>query len=155
MKPFRLIYALLPLLLVIGCSDDNSPEQQIRERVRQIELAAEAREKLELSGIISDDYQDDHNRVAKDVRKIIVGLIIRNKQIHLLAKVRSVTMASETEGTAVVLMGMLGQQEADQLPLPMIRAELYRFSLTFRNEGGEWNLINSEAERASPEDLLE
>ena len=49
----------------------------------------------------------------------------------------------------------LSQQDADKLPLPMIRADLYRFELTFRNEGDEWDLVDSEWRQITPEDLLE
>ncbi len=145
---------LLPLLL-IGCGDEVTPEDQIRERIRQGELAAEARKSMEVAGIVSDDYSDDHGRAAKELKRIIIGYIMRHKQIHLLARVQKVEMASDTEGTASVLMGMLSQQGNDQLPLPQIRADLYRFELTFRDEGGDWNLIHASWRRAAPDDFLD
>jgi hypothetical protein len=153
-----LIKWLLPMLLtltLIGCGNEVTPEDQIRERIRQGELAAEEGRGMEVAGIVSDDYLDDHSRDPKEIRRMIIGYIMRHKQIHLLARVQNVAMASETEGTATVLMGMLGQQGNDQLPLPQIRADLYRFQLTFRNEGDEWNLIDAKWRRAAPDDFLE
>lgn len=154
MKFIRLTCLLLPLVMT-ACSEKFSLEEQIRQRIQQGELAVEAGKKIEFAGLISENYKDQNNRTAKDVRRMAIGLMLRYKPIHLLARIQSVTMLSETEGTAVVLMGMLSQQQADQLPLPLIRADLYRFDLTFRLEAGEWNLIKGDWRPALPEDLLE
>lgn len=151
----QLLPAMLIALMLVGCGSEITPEDQIRERVKEGEVAAEARERLKLAAMISEDYADDRNNKAEDIRRMIVGLITRYKQVHLLARVQSVTMENEQQGTAVVLMGMLSQQDDDILPLPMIRAELYRTELTWRKETTGWNLVKADWERAGPDDLLE
>lgn len=152
-----IVLLILPVLLagLAGCGGPSTPEDEIRERIREGELAAEAGERFTLAGMISSDYADAGGQKAEQMRKLVVGLLTRYRNVQLLARVRSVTMTSDSEGTAVVLIGILSQQDGDDLPLPLIRAELYRVEMTWRDEATGWNLVNAQWEHAAPADLIE
>jgi len=149
-----IFWLLLPLLIASGCGSPSDPEQQIRARIQEAKQLAEERKGVALGQLISDHYWDERGRSARDLRRIAIGYLMRHEQIHLLARVRNVTLPQEDTGQAVVIVAMLGQREAEYLPLPMIRADLYRFDLTFQLEKGDWQLVRGQWRPAKPEDLV-
>ena len=153
-SPIRYLLAL-SLLLLAGCGEDLTPEQEVRNRIAEMETIAEARKGLEFVTTISQDYEDKGGRTAKEVRRMALGYLMANQSVHLLVRIRSVVVESPERAEAVVLVAMLGQQESEDLALPLIRANLYRFRVAFRKELGFWNVIDAEWRHATKEDLIE
>ena len=69
--------ALALFVLVAGCADPGSPEEQVRDTILQAELAAEARDMGAIRDLVHDEYQD---RSGRDRR-----LLINQVRLYLLA----------------------------------------------------------------------
>jgi hypothetical protein len=137
----------LVLLLVSGAasacrSGDNSPEAKVRATIARAERLAEAKDLGGLRDLLSDAYRDD----AGQDKRAIVGLLFlqlrRHETIHLLTRIDHVD-ANPPHATAAVFAAMAGRPIAGPDDLPALRADLYRFELTFVEERGTWRVAKS------------
>lgn len=134
--------ALVLFVLVAGCADPGSPEEQVRDTILQAELAAEARDMGAIRKLVHEEYQD---RSGRDRRMLInqVRLYLMARQsLELLVKINDIKFTAndfaEVDVTAAGLglragMGGLGLT-AD--------GDHYQIDLA-RDDDGNWLLIGA------------
>lgn len=134
--------ALVLFVLVAGCADPGSPEEQVRDTILQAELAAEARDMGAIRELVHEEYQD---RSGRDRRMLInqVRLYLMARQsLELLVKINDIKFTAndfaEVDVTAAGLglragMGGLGLT-AD--------GDHYQIDLA-RDDDGNWLLIGA------------
>ena len=141
---YRYLIFLL-LALVAGCSSD-SPEQQVRSVIAQMETAMEARDVSDLMEHIAADYRDAYGQGRQEAGRYAQGYFISNQSIHLLTRIESVEFPASDEARAKVLVGMAGREASgDSWDLV---ADVYEFQVTLLREDDEWKVTYAEWSRS-------
>jgi hypothetical protein len=126
------------LALLTGCSDDASPEQQVRSVIESMERAAEARDVGDLMEHISASYRDAQGQDRAEASRYARGYFVANQSIHLLTRIESLEFPSPDEARVklqVAMAGRGGDQGAASLS-----ADLYDFDVALVHEDGEWKV---------------
>lgn len=135
--PIHRALLFISLALLAACSDSDSPEQQVRAVIEQMEQAAENRDVGELASHLSEEYRDGNGMGAGEAARYARGFFLANQSIHLLTRIEDLTFPTEGEARAQVAVGMLGRDAADQWDLA---AEVHTFKIALRREDDEWKV---------------
>jgi hypothetical protein len=131
------------MLGLCACSGEQalSPEEQVTEVLSQIEQAVEARSMSAVMDHIDDNYSDHQGMLKKDLRRIVQMHFIRNQQINLFTRVKSIEiadgLASVELSAAMAARGVDLSQDTNRL-----RADTHRFSVLLSEQDGSW-LVSS------------
>ena len=150
------IYSLLMLLaalLLHGCSEPDSPEQQIRNTIEAAKQAAESRDLSDFRDIIADDFRDARGHDKHTVSRMAAGYFLRNKNIHLFTRVNDIRFPTADLAEAQVYVAMTAQFAADLDSLLNLRADLYQFDLRFIKRQDDWLLENARWKRLRRDDV--
>jgi hypothetical protein len=139
-NPFGVI--LIGILLAC-CSTPESPEQQVRKVIEQLELAAEARDTGGVVDHISPEYLDAHGQSREELARSVRGYFIANQSIHLLSRVEQLDFIADDEARAIVQVGMAAR-EAESSGDWSLAADVYEFDVTLRRGGDGWKIIHAE-----------
>jgi hypothetical protein len=137
----RTVLALL-IALVSGCSSaPESPEDAVRATVAAIEAAAGARDAGAVGEHVSEGYEDGHGNAKKDVLGIVALHLMRNQSVYTLSRILSVEFAEPDRAQVRVLAALAGRPIPDPTALAGLRADLYEFDVTLREEEpGTWRV---------------
>lgn len=131
-------FAFVGVLAVLaGCSDDTSPEQQVRAVIDSMEVAAEARDIGELMEHVSTAYRSADGLDRAEAGRYLRGYFVANQSIHLLTRIESLEFPAPDAARVKLQVGMAGrggQGAAD------LSADLYDFDVVLVREGGEWKV---------------
>lgn len=138
MPVFRALL-LAAFATLTACGDADSPEQQVRQVIDEMETAAETRDIGELVEHLSSEYRDGNGMSADEAARYARGYFMANQSIHLLTRVEQIEFPLADEARARVLVGMVGR-DADASGNWDLAADLVEFKLALRQEGGEWKV---------------
>lgn len=141
-----LVFLFTTLIALTACSPADSPEQQVRKVIGQMEVAAEARDVSDLREHLSADYRDAYGQGAQEASQYARGYFIANQAIHLLTRVERVDFPASDEARATVLVGMAGRDANASSSLDLA-ADLYEFEVTLLREGDDWKVSYAEWKR--------
>jgi hypothetical protein len=125
------------LAVLAGCSDDASPEQQVRAVIDSMEVAAEARDVGDLMEHVSTNYRSADGLDSAEAARYLRGYFVANRSIHLLTRIDSLEFPAPDEARVQLQVGMAGrggQGAAD------LSADLYDFDVALVREDGEWKV---------------
>jgi hypothetical protein len=125
------------LAVLAGCSEDASPEQQVRAVIDSMEVAAEARDVGDLMEHVSTAYRSADGLDRAEAGRNIRGYLVANQSIHLLTRIESLEFPAPDEARVKLQVGMAGrggQGTAD------LSADLYDFDVVLVREDGEWKV---------------
>ena len=125
------------MVLLSGCSDPASPEQQVRHVVEQMELAAEARDIGELMQHVADEYRDANGQDRAELSRYVRGYFVANQSIHLLSRIEKLDFIADDEARAIVRVGMAAR-ETEANGAPGLDAVLYKFDVVVRRYDDGW-----------------
>jgi hypothetical protein len=128
---------LVVLAVLAGCSDDASPEQQVRAVIDSMEAAAEARDVGDLLEHVSTAYRSADGLDRAEAARYLRGYFVANQSIHLLTRIESLEFPAPDEARVKLQVGMAGrggQGAAD------LSADLYDFDVALVHEDGEWKV---------------
>jgi hypothetical protein len=125
-------------LLLAGCADDSSPEQQVRSVIESMEVAAEARDVGDLMEHVSANYRDAQGQGRTEASRYARGYFVANQSIHLLTRIESLEFPAPDEARVKLQVGMAGR--GGEQGAAGLSADLYDFDLALVREGGEWKL---------------
>jgi hypothetical protein len=131
-------FSWVALLLLTACSDDGSPEQQVRAVIESMEVAAEARDVGDLMEHISANYRDAQGQDRTEASRYARGYFIANQSVHLLTRVESLEFPAPDEARVKLQVGMAGRAGAPGQA--GLSADLYDFDLALVREDGEWKV---------------
>jgi hypothetical protein len=126
------------LALLAACTDDRSPEQQVRAVVDTMEAAVEARDVGALLEHISDNYRDAQGQDRSEASRYARGYFIANQSIHLLTRIETIDFPSPREARLKLQVGMAGR--GAQAGAAGLSADLYDFDIALVLEDGEWKV---------------
>lgn len=158
---YRLCYALycyaccLSLITLNGCGQDNSsPEQRIRNDLAAMEQAAEEKDLGALRGAILDSYSDNEGYDKKSVTQLIRLNFLRQQNIHLLTRIKSIELLDTANATVIVYVAMAGRPLEDPGTLIGMSADLYRFEAGLAEQSGKWKVARAQWRRATLDEFL-
>ncbi len=141
----RTFLLLSAALLIMGCSRPDSPETQVRNTVKAIEAAVEARDVGEVMTFISLDFRDGYGQGPDELRRRLYGYFIANQSIHLLARIDQLDFPTAGEARLKVTVGMAGR-DAGSAASWDLAADVRHYDITMRTEGGDWKVTFVEVE---------
>lgn len=126
------------LALLAGCSDDGSPEQQVRAVIESMELAAEARDVGDLMKHVSDTFRDAQGQDRSEAARYVRGYFIANQSVHLLTRIESLEFPAPDEARVKLQVGMAGREGA--AGATSLTADVQNFDVALVREDGEWKV---------------
>lgn len=149
MKPVRRIILLcLILLLIQACSDDSSPEDQIRRFIDNGVQAAEARSLDDLSELLHANFVDQQGHNARQSARLLRAYFFRHKNIHLFSRIDSIEMLSANQASVSLYVAMASTVISDVSALSSLSARVYRFELQLVKQD-DWLLRHASWEPAN------
>jgi len=148
-KPVRRkILLCLMLLLIQACSDDSSPEDQIRRFVDSGVQAAEARSVDDLSELLHANFVDQQGHNDKQLARLLRAYFFRHKNIHLFSRIDNIEILSVSQASVSLYVAMASTVISDVSALSSLSARIYRFELQLVKQG-DWLLRHASWEPAS------
>ena len=149
MKPVRRkILLCLMLLLIQACSDDSSPEDQIRRFVDSGVQAAEARSVDDLSELLHANFVDQQGHNDKQLARLLRAYFFRHKNIHLFSRIDNIEILSASQASVSLYVAMASTVISDVSALSSLSARIYRFELQLIKQD-DWLLRHASWEPAS------
>ena len=150
------VFALLlsfSILVLSACSDDTSPEQQVRDTIDAARQAAESRDLSDFRAFIAEDFRDAQGHDRATVSRIAAGYFLQNKNIHLFTRINDIHFPSPAQAEVQLYVAMTGQTAVDTDSILNLRADLYQFDIRLINQDGDWLIDNARWKRVS-QDML-
>ncbi|HSJ98417.1 MAG TPA: hypothetical protein VLC53_15175 [Myxococcota bacterium] len=145
--------ALAAFSLACG-GEPDTPEAAVRRTLAAIEEAAGAKDVGAMVEHVSVDYADPQGNDQEAVRRIAAFHLLRNQSVHTLVRLREVTIAEPGRAEADALVAMAGTEIPDADVLATVRADLYRFAVTLREEEpGVWRVTSATWHPATRDDF--
>lgn len=143
------------LALALACGGgDESPEAAVRRTLAAIEAAAEARDPGALAEHLSAAYADPQGHDRDAVRRLAAMHLLRHQRVHTFVRVRELAIPEPGQAETDVLVAMAGAEIPDAEALARLRADLYRFTVSLREEEpGVWRVTSARWRPASLDDF--
>jgi hypothetical protein len=125
------------LAVLAGCSDEASPEQQVRAVIDSMEVAAEARDVGDLLEHVSTSYRSADGLDRAEAARYLRGYFVANQSIHLLTRIGSLEFPAPDEARVKLQVGMAGRGGEG---IADLSADLYDFDVVLVREDGEWKV---------------
>lgn len=144
------------LAMALACGGDpQSPEEQVRAVIEEIERAAEAGDVSAFRAVISESYQDEHGFDKRDLIAYVTFHVMRHTQRRFFARVRSIEIRDNGRAEVVAIAAISGRDVSGLEELATLNADVYKVDVDLDDEGdGEWRVVWAQWKRTAPTDLL-
>jgi hypothetical protein len=146
--------ALLVLTLLASCAREDSPEQRVRAFVDRVAASAEARAWGDFDAYLADDYRDAQGLTRTETLAILARYILAHRSIHVFHRIRALEIRDPRQARVVVLAALAGGPVAGPEDLARLAADLYRFELELRDDGGSLRVSSGAWQPVGLEALL-
>ena len=133
-----LVIAVFAASALAACSRSD-PERELRDVIARMAAAIEARKPADFLEHVAEDFSRESGSFGKnDVKRVLVGVLLRNEKIIVTALVTETKIESEraTARVRVIATGGTGL-------LPE-RGQTWDFSTHWRRDGSKWTVFNAE-----------
>jgi hypothetical protein len=132
-----------------SCSDDpHSPEERVRQSIREAEDLIERRVLSKVMSHVHPNYLDQDGRDFQQLRIMLAGYFLRNQSIHIISRVKQIEIDADGKAQAVIYAGVAGGSQRPSDSLETWRSDLLQLQLTFVEDEGEgWLLSQASWER--------
>jgi hypothetical protein len=134
------LFAALALLAACASGEDT-PEERVRRTLAALEAAAQAKDVGAMKEHLSATYRDTQGNDRRAVLGLATGHFIRNKSVYIFSRIAAVEIMEPGVARAEALVALAGTPIADARALVDVRADLYRFDVRLRDEGGDWRVF--------------
>jgi hypothetical protein len=151
----RRVAAALGLAVALACSSSSdTPESRVRAVLAALEDGARERDAGAMKAHVSGAYADAQGNDEHAIAALVTLHLMRNRSVHLLTRVTSVTLPEPGHARVEALVAMAGTPIPTAAELASVRADLYRFELELRQEpDGEWRVTSADWRPASVGDF--
>jgi hypothetical protein len=143
------------VVMMAGCADRSTPEDEIRAFIAAGEEAAEAKDILTLRDMVSAEYRDQRRRDKRELVRLITGYFLRHESIHLVTRIDEIRLEDTERAQVNFYLGAAGQAVSDFDALISLRAEIYRIELVVVREEGEWRARSARWSRAAGRQVIQ
>jgi hypothetical protein len=140
----RFVVALAAYLIFACSGEPDSPETAVRAALAAVEAAATERDVDGVKAQISDAYKDARQNDKQALVQLAALHLLRNQAVYTFSRIQALEI--EPAGTAQVqaLVALAGRPIPDAEALATVRADLYRFDVTLREEEpGTWRVVSA------------
>jgi hypothetical protein len=137
---WRLLWLALLCSAIAACGGPaTEPEEQVRDWVRQAQVAAEAKERRALMRLISPAYADARGNSRDNIGNLLRLYFLRQEKIALITRIEEVTVIGGTAAEVSLTAAMAATNDS----AIGFSADAYRFTFELERDGGDWLLIAS------------
>jgi hypothetical protein len=143
----RLLLLVVAIFMLASCGDADSPEQQVRRVIGQLDKAVEERDTSALARHISAEYRDQNGMSREEAVRHVRGLFIARHSLQLMPIVEQVEFPLPDEARArvqVILLAGSGDAAGNNWDQ---EAGQYEFKFALRREDGDWKVTFAEWRR--------
>ncbi len=155
MTAVRATCCLACLLLVLalpGCSEDATPEAEIRALIDAGAAAAEARSTDAIAALLHPEFRDHRGNNPQTLRRLVTAWFFRHRNIHLLTRIERIELLSASRAEVALYAAMAGSTIGDASMLARLRAQVYRLDLTLARDD-DWRVLRAAWAPAAIADL--
>jgi hypothetical protein len=105
---------------------------------------ARARDAAAMKEHVSEAYSDAQGNDKRAVVGLVALHFLQNQSVHLLTRVAEVSLATDGAAQATAFAALAGVPIESPEALVALRADLYRFDLTLREEGDAWRVVSAQ-----------
>lgn len=150
----RLLLPLLCLLILFGCSEPSTPEQQVNKWLDDAETAVENRDTSDFARLVSADYRDDGNRNKQILTRMATGYFLQHQTIHAFTHVQSVYFPEPDLAEVRVAAAVAGTPIYAET-LGSVHGSFYQLELRLKKQDDNWLLTHARWQRAGLEAFSE
>lgn len=145
------IAAIIVLLLLTGCGERLTVEQQVIQTIRSMEDRIESRERRAFMAHVAEDFSAQDGRMNREqVRALVVFQL--NRYERLQARLFPISVMETGAGTAEAQFRALVTGGPNWIP---DSGQVYDFETGWRQEGGEWLLVSANWEPVPLDEVLD
>ena len=142
---------LLPVLLLAGCGQPQSVEQQVIATIRQMEEKIEAGQRLAFMEHVDDAFSGQQGSMNRDqVRALVIFQLNRYKELQ--AQLFPISVTETGPDTATAEFRALVTGGPGWIP---DSGRVYDFRTGWRLDGGDWLLVSADWKPVPLEEVLE
>ena len=130
----KFLPALIAASLLAACGARSSDEQQVREVLAAMEVAAESRDASDVLEHVADDYEDAQGYDKAQLTNFLRGYFLANPKIELLLDIENLEFPAEGLARAEVAVTGVALGELDH----------ESFKVELRRQGDEWLLTRAD-----------
>ena len=134
MKKYLVGVLFLFTVFLVGCSEQQSDEEQIKAQIQLLQQAIENHSRSDFMSVIGEQYYDRLNSDRKSLQRMLIGYFLRYKDISVFVSATQVELI-QTRAEAksqVVITGGKGLIPED--------ARHYEVKSCWKKDSGEWFL---------------
>ena len=156
---FKIKHYIKPIFIFFiicasACSDEVlTPEDEIKQYIESVKLAAENRDYSELAGLIDENYRDHKELNKKRLSKIARGYFFTHQNIHLLTNIDSIVFQNENSAFVTLHVAMAGSVIKNLNAVTSLRAKVYKFEIQLIKQDS-WLLQQAKWNTADLKDML-
>ena len=136
-------------------SDPPSPEVRIRALLESAETALEEGDVSRVKELVSERYRDPRGNDRRGIAAYLSLLVLQNRPLHLLSRVREVGFPEAKRAEVRVVAGMAATPTVAGEERPRLRADVYTFDLELADEGdGDWKVVRADWRPTSAGELF-
>jgi hypothetical protein len=133
---------VLLAVLLAGCGNRATAEQQVRAVVASGEAAAEQRNLAAIMELVSSRYEDATGGSAVELSRNLRRYFIANPSVHLLVRIEGVEFPYKDMARVRLTIGSLGRQAAGRDTVDLA-ADVQDVRLELQLERGEWKVTRA------------
>lgn len=148
----------LSLLLLLGCilscaRKEIPPTEQVRLRIRELEVAARKRELSKLKNAVSEAYQDTHGQDKKAIEGTLTYWFFQNQKTYVLTRIVELSEQDTGHVRSDFFAILAGSPIASFKDLSQVHSDIFRFEIEWALEGEDWNVVEADWRFVTQEDL--
>ena len=144
--PVPRLLLLVVFAVLAGCGAADSPEQQVRRVLEQIEAAVEERDTSELARHLAVEYRDQNGMSRDDAVRHVRGYFLATHSLFLMPIVEQIEFPLPDEARARVQVNIIAG-EANAAGRWDQSAGSYEFKFALRREDEKWQVTFAEWRR--------
>ena len=145
------VAAILVLLLLSGCGERLTVEQQVIQTIRSMEDRIESGERRAFMTHVAEDFSAQDGRMNREqVRALVVFQL--NRYERLQARLFPISVTETGAGTAEAQFRALVTGGPNWIP---DSGQVYDFETGWRLEDGEWLLVSANWEPVPLDEVIE
>lgn len=150
----RFVVALVVSVFLACSGEPDSPEAAVRAALAAVEAAATERDVDGVKAQISDAYKDRRHNDKQALVQLAALHLLRNQAVYTFSRIQALEIDPPGNAKVQALVALAGRPIPDAAALATVRADLYRFDVTLREETpGTWRVLAADWQPATLADF--
>ena len=126
--------------ILVACGGEAvDPEDELRQWVATMEVAAEEKDRSGMMDGISENYADGRGNTRKDIGDRLLVVFLRQQPVAIVSTIDEITVIGGSAAKLDLTVVMAGTNSG----VFGLSADAYRFALELEKESDDWMLIGA------------